>query len=148
MYYSYPVLTSLDPDAEPENEVPEAIEDIGNFGVIHLDKGDETAGMTAATSLSKLEKGIHPGVLLMVELGIALILHPLVIAYILGLRGHGGTTPTYNPAVIKLTRNDNMRALGVAYMTAAALGGQGISAFAALPENKVLTIGPEMRSIR
>ncbi|KAJ7447672.1 hypothetical protein FB451DRAFT_1290112, partial [Mycena latifolia] len=125
----------------------ESIEDIGSFGVKHLDKGDEPAGMTAATSLSKLEPGIHPGVIIMVELGIALVLQPLTSSMICGLRPHGGTTPTYNDCDVQLTRKDNMRALLVPYMTAAALGAKGICAFAALPDNKLLTLGPEIRSI-
>ncbi|KAJ6522670.1 hypothetical protein DFH09DRAFT_1372644 [Mycena vulgaris] len=124
----------------------ESIEDIGFFGGKHLDKGDEPGGVTAASSLSRLEPGIHPGVILILELGIALVLRPLIISFFCGLRGHGGTTPTYNPRM-QLTRMNNIRALMVAYMTSAALGGRGISAFAALPENKLLTIGPELRSI-
>ncbi|KAJ7024088.1 hypothetical protein C8F04DRAFT_1192716 [Mycena alexandri] len=131
-----------------EDDTPTTITDIGVLGGPHIDKGDEEAGVTAATSLSKLEPGIFPGVIVVLKLGIALVLAPLVTSYFCGVRPHGGTTPTYNSYLTALTRKDNMLALGVAYGTVASLGGIGICPFAALPENKVLAIGPELHSVR
>ncbi|KAJ7151826.1 hypothetical protein C8R43DRAFT_483416 [Mycena crocata] len=135
-------------DGGVDETIPIAgIKDLGNVGRPHLDKGDAAGGVTCATCLSQLEPGIDPGDMLITELGIAFPLLPLSSILFCGLRPHGGTNPTYDHSTLQLKRLDNIRAFLVAYMTAYGLGGEGITAFAALPEQKLLTIGPELRSI-
>ncbi|KAJ7263340.1 hypothetical protein C8J57DRAFT_1024773, partial [Mycena rebaudengoi] len=119
---------------------------LGGFGGSHIDKGDSFGGLSGLIPFSKLEAGIHPGLMFLLSLGVARELHPLQTIYMSGLRPHGGTSPTYNDN-ITLVETDNMRSLMIAYIPRSIFDGEGISALAALPNQTLLTVGPEMRGV-
>ncbi|KAJ7247696.1 hypothetical protein C8J57DRAFT_1522684 [Mycena rebaudengoi] len=113
----------------------EHIKDLGeHVGGSHVNKGNEDAGVPATTSLSKLEEDIDQGFIVVLELGFALVLIPLCVSFFCECCPYGSISPMY----------ENMRCLILAYITSTALSGHGICAFAALPDNKLLMIGPEI----
>ncbi|KAJ6493872.1 hypothetical protein DFH09DRAFT_1104336 [Mycena vulgaris] len=75
--------------------------------------------MASLTTLSKLEEEVHLGVIVCLELVIGQVLIPLTI----------------------------LCALAISYKTTATIDGDGVTALAALPGNKLLMLGPELRSI-
>ncbi|KAJ7026433.1 hypothetical protein C8F04DRAFT_1190497 [Mycena alexandri] len=127
-----------------------SIEDLGGFGDIHGDTNDFPPGLSSLVSMSQLPpdlENVHPGMIVMVCLGVARLLNTNTNMYMCGVRGHAGTQPTYDGAVGEL-RHDIIRILDIMYMSDGAMGAQGTTALAALAPNKILEISSEYRDPR
>lgn len=121
----------------------DGIKGIGGFGKRHTDVRDLLAGLSNLLSLSKIPNTFHPGLMIMLCLGIARRLDAFTSFFMCGLHVHAGTTPTFSEEMQDLMKPDCTRLLNILYMSSAVMGGEGPVALAPLAPGSLLQVSRE-----
>ncbi|KAJ7698421.1 hypothetical protein B0H16DRAFT_1484478 [Mycena metata] len=132
-------------------DLVEASTSLGPFANTHLDEHDFRSGYSSLLSMSRLNPGTHPGIMVLMSLGVGRRLTFATVQYMAGVNVHAGTQPVFDDTgltdaqVLEMNKGC-VRILDIAYMSAAIMAAQGPMAFAALAPGKLLELPAEFRN--